>query len=475
MNDAQPFTPPPQAAAGQRRKKFLWRLIFSIFAVPFLLLCLATFLFRVGYTIRENSGRQAMNVELEKLVSEGLPVDDKSIEELYGSRTSNEHVEDWLRLLATIESPDMNDAFAGIPLLDRTVDDELAYRQSYARDWMYAQVCTAFSDKQQELISRIRQLAEEPTPTHFPIYWESLETRLPEVQNTRQVARILYVDAHVGLHNRESGRVVKDVVSLYSLTRQVDAVPCCVSRLTGMAIRRMGLEILQRSIEVDLLKDEELHQLDQLLQGYSEIGDRYRAMIGEELGIDLPVYTNPTIAMKSKKPIPARGYDAVYFISLMRRAMQLETEPWSEFYDSTLALEAELAAENGFLPKADHMLTHLLLPSLSGLAASCINEAQWHRLARLAIAVRLHAHQSQSLPVTLDALPGQDQTLHPMGTEPFGYKTTKDGSILWGFELNKQVRQTPDSPVGSPSMLPGDATGEPETALWIWPIMSNVK
>jgi hypothetical protein len=84
MNNNNPYSNKATEQNAPPKKRIRWLFIASLFAVPILILLLATFAFRVAWTIRENSGREAFYNELAKLEDEGIPVDDASLAERTG-------------------------------------------------------------------------------------------------------------------------------------------------------------------------------------------------------------------------------------------------------------------------------------------------------------------------------------------------------------------------------------------------------
>lgn len=447
---ATDLTPPINRKTGVR-----WWLIISILCTPFLLLTLGVFLFRIGFTIREAGGRKAMSVEIQKLAEEGNTIDNETTDLRYRNRTSVENQERWLNLFASLETQEFENAVKGIPRFDPKIDDDQAFKSAASSDWKYAAASESLVSQFHDSIGEIRQLAASPTPVQFPILFQSTETLLPEVQNIRQLTRLVFVDCMVALHRKDNHRATEDIVTLFNLGDHADAVPFVVSRLVGIATRRLALESLQACIQVDLLNDDQLGQIDGKLKGYCDIGNRWRLDISEELGLHLPVFTNPSIAMNSKRPLPARGHDAVYYIDLMRRAMVLDTEDWSAFYSSALELDSELSAPKGVsIQSADRILSNVLAPAFGAIAASKINDAQMHRQARLAILIRMHAHRIKDLPASLRDLSSETAQLHPVGSQSFGYQLESDKAVLWGFDWSNTIRQTPSTP-------PSAATGEP--------------
>ncbi len=414
-NNESPFTAPPPASL-KRPRRIRWWLIISIFAVPFLLIGLAVTVVRVGYTIREHQGQKQMIAEMDQLASEGWPIDNESIDALYVSRTSPDHVEEWLVLLAQFDTPEYKQQVAGVPLLDAKIDDEFAFETVRDPDWKYAEVCQRHADQHQELIAEACRLTADPTPVQFPIFFDSIETLLSEVQSLRDVGRLMYIDAHVAIHAGDGTRAARDYEVLYSLADQADAVPGAIPRLVGIALRQLGLEVLQRLVTNDLLSDEQLVTIDRRLQNHCQIGTRWRDTLSEERGLYLPVFLNPAVAMKSNKQLPARGHDAVYYIEIMRKAMEIDADKWPEFYEEVVKLEAALRPDKGFsFRNLDRLLTHVVAPAYSAVANALIRSVQANRLARMAIAVRLYEHQHQSWPASLEALDAEATSkLHPL-------------------------------------------------------------
>lgn len=444
MSNASPYA----ATLGEQpspKKRFRWRLIVAIFVLPIVTLWLVVFLFRVGWTIRENQGRGEMASKLHQLADDGFAIDNETISEQYASRTSNENTQQWIDVFAVRESSQFAESALGVPMLDGKVEiDDFADDFEMSNNWKYADACIRFTREQNDLIEQVRQLASDPTPVYFPIHFQSTETLLPEVQSCRDVARMIRVDAQVAIHLMDTDRAFKDLITLFALTKQVDAVPCVIPKFVGIAIRRMAIQILQRAIQLDLLTEQQLLEIDQIIKPHCDIGARWQTIMIDEMALSLPVFVNPGISMQFSKPIPARGHDAVYFIDLMRRAREIPTDDWQKLYTSTLELETEISKSVKSIRKVDLILTGIVSPAFNAIAVGLINDSQLHRQARVAIAIRLYSHKHSELPSRLDQLPEYaDGVLNPIGDRSFGYIVTNRQSVLWGFYFSKEQQQTP--------------------------------
>lgn len=451
MKTTSPFETTSQVETKGRKQRTRWWLIFSIFAVPFGLLMLGTFVFRVAWTIRENQGRKAMQQELQQLAEEGIAFDNETISENYFNCTSEELSSEWASLLEKLQSPEFSASCSGVPVLDRSVEiDDFADDFDTSPQWPFAEPCIRFTQQHSELIAEARRLATDQQPAYFPIVFQSHETLLPEVQQIRAVAWLLRTDAQVAMFNRDRNRAFQDIVALSELSKHVDSVPFAVARLVGIAVRRLAMQSLQNAIRIDLLDDEQLVQIDRLVARYCSIGERWRTLIVDEMSTNLPVFMNPQIGRKSgvnKKSgtlIPARGHDAVYFIQLMRKASEIHTGDLTRFYHSSLEIEAELDHDmHSAVANVDRILSGLFAPAFGAMAAALINDAQLHRQARVAVALRLYEHQHGGLPTELKALPEEVAALMPAGKKPFGYLLERERAVVWGFILAPETRQTP--------------------------------
>ncbi len=433
-----------------------WFRIFQFFAVPIGVLIgvlmVVGFLLGVGWTIRESLGRSAMQAELQKLEDEGIPTDSQAISDRYQMGTSVDSAEEWDSLFSELRSPEFTARATGVPDLDQRVEeDENEEHLATSTDWIFLDVCDRFTQEHHELISRARKLANEEDPVYFPIHFQATATLLSEVQDVRQVAYLLYVDARVALCQRDKNRVFENMIALIELSKHPDAVPIDISRIVGVAIRLRGLKILQSAIRIDLLDDAQLQEIDQLLGRYTDVGDRWKTWIVDEMSLYLPEFRDPGMVMKTEKYLPARGHDAVFYIELMRKGIAIPSDDWPGLYRAAKELERELVRKAGLLSSVDHILTNLLAPAFSAYASILINDAQLHRQGRIAVSLRRFTHQHNRLPATLAELPDDIQSLRPYGDVPFQYQTDSSGAVLWGVWVTDKHQMVSEQLPGTQS------------------------
>lgn len=452
MSDQFPYKAPelvPTENRPPKKRRVRWKLIFAIFAVPFAILIGLVFTVRIAYTIREGRGRVAMQLELQRLEESGLPVDNETMDQRYISRTSDAQTDAWLGIFDTVKSNEFKQSCEGVPLLDGRIEyDATTSILDMVEESPEFQSSLRFSQHHTQLLSQIRSLAVEPTPVYFPIIFSSLETLLQEIQDTRILVRMLYTEANVAIHLGNADRAIDDIIGIYGVSEHVRAVPGTIPYLCAMAHRSMALELINEACKRDLFSIEQLRVLDSKVLPNCEIGDKWQRVMVEEMALSLPLFSNPAMTMdKPGQVLPARGHDAIHFIELMKSSIQVPTEDLNQFMDGVLGLEDQMESlTSGVWGKIDCILTGLISPAFSMLACVFINDAQNHRLARVAISLRIYARTQGKLPTELKELPGYELLAKPAGERPFGYRVEEDQAILWGNRFSEKQRSVEATP-----------------------------
>ncbi|MFN3190069.1 MAG: hypothetical protein ACE361_06055 [Aureliella sp.] len=432
-----------KTTAKTRVRRVRWWLIATILVTPLAVLWLAWFGFRIGWTWRENDGRAQMAVRLQELSERGIPADDQSVQQHYSDTTSVANLEEWYEVFGCLQDDGFLSDFAGVRYIDASVEvDEFADPFPIGDAWESASAAVAATEKHRDAIEKIRRLASSELPVRFPFFFQATETLLPELQESRGMARLLFCDAQVAVHLGDAERAAKDIVALGELAKHAEAIPFGIARVVGIAYRREALKAMQAAIRIDLFDQKQLQLLDSYCSERTAIGTRWQDMILGEMSVHMSVFTNPAVAMKSASPIPARGHDAVYYIDLMQRAADVDTLDFISFHSAAAERLAEVEDDSSnWLETADRILSRLLAPPFSSYAELLINDCLQHRLARLAIASRLYERKEGKLPDRLQVLPEKRFVIAPLRKQRFGFRRTQHGVTLWGLHFSAAVQK----------------------------------
>lgn len=409
--------------------------IWRWFGIPLLVIGVVFTLFRGGYSIREWQGRWRFTQAVDKLEQQGIAASSKSIEAKYHSTTSDIDTLAWQELFEQLESPEFLESARGVPNFDTSVQvDDWEDSFDTSKNWKYAAASIRLVDSQRDMLQRIRELSAAPQPVRFPIQFESMNTLLPEVQNSRGLARLVWLDAQVAIHLGDSQRAYEDFVTLHHIVRHVDAVPFSICFLVSNSYKRMALSIVQKGLEQDLFTDQQLKSIDEVLAANCDIGDRWREACERELGMAAPVFIEPALAAeKEARMLPTRGHDGVYFVDMMTKLAEIPTDDWDVFYTAVGQQETEFDKDvRSWWGRIDLILTGLLAPAQKSLAEVNITFAQHYRQARHGVALRRFQHEHGAFPQSLTELPPFDKDMRGFKQQPFGYSVTPKGATLWG-------------------------------------------
>ena len=375
-----------------------------IFVVlPFSLLALGLLL----WYGRESSGRSRLKARMDSLSKQGDPVDNASVESYYRDRTSPANTDAWLAVLNTVSSADFKASTNGVPYVGIDVEPPVLTTD----DWKEEEATLAFLERWKSLHAEVLRLSIDAKPVRFPIVFDSFATLLPQTHSSRDLARLLQLQGRVGLRTRDSA-VVRDAIDgLLGLSRVNAGEPFLVSQLVSMAIDGVAIGLLKDAVQHDALSEADLLVLLPKVLAATRIGTEWQTTIAGERGTALPVFIDP------KK---AQGMDVISF------------------------------------------------PGRSCNAAgdAFIRRALQHRIATLAIGLRLYEDRKGKLPASLNdlsELPMDLKALAPTKDRSFGYRRDGNNAKLWGGTFQDAVH--------IPTEPPAIVAGEPDHSgkeFWLW-------
>src|SRR5262249_1920702 len=88
-----------------------------------------------------------------------------------------------------------------------------------------------------------------------------IATLLPYTENSRDIARLLQLDAYVSAHDGDGARVLKDVKAIFSLSDALRGEPTIISQLVRIATYAMGCDTVMKLMPRCHWTDAELESL----------------------------------------------------------------------------------------------------------------------------------------------------------------------------------------------------------------------
>ena len=416
---------------------------------------------------RESSAKSRLKARIANITKKGYPVDDASVDAYYKDRTDLANTEAWLAVLNTMRRQDFTESTEGVALLGADVEAEIPILP--VEEWEEEEDSLAFLEKWKSLHDEVLRLSIDAKPVRFPIVFDSFNTLLQQTQEMRQAARLLQLRGRVGLRARDSA-VVRDAIDgMLGLSRVNASEPTLVSQLVTIAIDGIAIGLLKDSLKVDALSEEDLQSLLPKVVATINIGKEWETAIAGERALGLPIFSDPSKARSvGVTPVPGRSRDALFYLELVDSVLEIPTNNLKEFRTKLKDVEAEMTAKAraSLISQFDSILTLQTTPAFAAAADAFIREALQHRMAALAIGLRLYEDRHGKLPGSLNDLSDLPMDVKSLGLTQelsFGYRLEESTAKLWGGSF-----QDAFSIPAEPPVIERDVPDTSMKEFWLW-------
>ena len=453
--------------SSKRSCLFLLFLIFGV--LPISLLALGLLL----WFGREASGSRRLKTRIATLAKQGYPHDDATAESFYKDRTDPTNTDAWLEIIETVKSDDFGASINGIPFLG--VTDEPPRELDAV--WREEQIARDFLAKWKSLSSEALRLSMDAKPVRFPIVFDSFNSiDQNRLTGLRQIARLINLQGFVAMRDGNSAGVRDAVGGLLGLSRVNSGEPMVVSHLVSMAIDGMAIGLLKDAIQFDTLSEADLNFLLPRTLALSNIGKDWETAFAGERALALPLFTDRKLAKSAGVFLPfANSRDAILYIDLIDSLLDQPTDDLQEFKARLRDVDNNLSSKRGisWLTQLDSIMTMQTAPAVSASGDAFIRRAIQHRIAALAIGLRLYEDRHGKLPSSLKDLSGLPMNLEqvsPSKVQSFGYSFEKPNARLWGGTFQDAFAIPTEPPKIDQGSEETDRTG---AAFWSWELRSK--
>ncbi len=437
-------------------------------------------------TGQERASKRKLIERIDKIVAQGLPVDDSTMLSFTNSLTSKEDTKEWLAVLGELTSDGYVKSAKGIPLLDPLAEEERVV-PAPGQAWGYEKVTRDFISNWNDLRSKVlklslKQLEPGAKPVRFITEFNAVNTLLPQTQNVRSAAQLLQLNGRVEVYDRNSPKTRLSIEALLGCSRTIAGEPILVSQLVQSSIEGMGIDVLRTAVENDVLNEKDLLVLlPRILDGIN-IRPQWKFSLQGERALMLPAFRHPELLQRSDaiRWLPGRSADALHYLDFMDQILAVPDGDFDEFKSELLKLEQNFHRDfdGNMLQKYDSVMTMAAIPAAASIGDAFIRDAMQRRLAAVCIGVRLYEKRVGKMPASLDDLKSLELgklsleagVLLPLGKKPFGYRVEDSHTSVWGFD-SSQDSSTPAEPPGT-----DDGSYEAQrNRLWLWALEHKKK
>jgi hypothetical protein len=466
----KPFGPMSKVAPKKLPKKYL--VLVVLLGLP-LLTCGGCLTWWFG---RNEIARRDLERQRTELQSRGLPIDNQSLTDFRMERMDDKHSKRWMAILEQVESKEFQESCSLIPVVGMP-KDEATYvpGQPYAHDAEAAN----FLKRWEPLRAEIHEITEGSQGIWTEIEFDSFNTLLPYVQNSRTVSRVLTLECEDAIRRDDRDQVFHSLMAMIGTARTLESEPLIISQLVHIALLSSAQRKVKQAVELNLLNEPQLLKILEQLRSADDFIAKFRLAIAGERAMSQTAFDDPSrLGKEAPKYMGARTIDALASLKMLSKAESIETEDLSEFFSQLKQLESDMQADltqGGMLRKFDTILTNLTMPAWGAYGKAVVRSAMENRIAKIAIGVRIFELRSGRWPDSLDELTSDAKLnlgpIAPTGTEPFGYATSEQTAVLWGFPPQDVNDRTPEAPV-DPATLSSESDQE-QWEYWSWKLQPS--
>ena len=118
-----------------------------------------------------------------------------------------------------------------------------------------------FLEQARPLFDLLYDAAKYPTPVWQPMEFHGIETLLPELQDSRQIQRLLQLDFEHAIVHSDTERALRDLQAMQTTADAYDWNMFLVGQLVNIALHGLHHQSIQRSLYADVWSAEQLEQL----------------------------------------------------------------------------------------------------------------------------------------------------------------------------------------------------------------------
>lgn len=291
--------------------------------------------------------------------------------------------------------------------------------------WEDQKLVDDYLNEARPLLDLIYQAGKYPTPVWQPLGFRGFGTFLNQLQDSRQVARVLQLDFEHAIVGRDRVRAMRDLQAMQNTADAFDWDLFIVGELVNVALRSMRYGAIQRSLYADVWVTEDLEMLIDQTKRPLPLAQSWQRSMESEKAMAISYMEGPLFSPSSR-------------LRLLEQYAQMEAvagSPPGRFTKRASELEQQWKETGG----GEDMLSGSLLPAVSAYAATFDRLERSRRLVLTSLAVKLFQLTNERWPKDLQELKqvglnSEDWTLPGIGS--LGYEIQADGqkACVWGLD-----------------------------------------
>lgn len=324
-------------------------------------------------------GQQDLQRQLTELQEVGQPINGEQLNEFYAVPDDVEDTTSlWLTAIEAVTTETFQQDVSDLPFLGR------AEGPIVGKDWPELDSAREFISDHSAAMTAIRTAATAGGAARFPVDFRAgVNTLLSNTQESRTVARLLTLDAHVSQRDSKDQQVLQDIVDMFALADSLQLEPTFVSQLVRIAIYNIACSTVQDFLPACEWTDQ---QLATLQSAAAQMNAREAIQLGttgeRAMGLTM-INTMPSM-------VGFRASNKREILRLYELVLKSMNKPWHEAIADQKAISAQMAARTGTLNRFRYALVSTLFPACHQLAEAGARSTAKQMCTIAALAAQRH-------------------------------------------------------------------------------------
>lgn len=377
---------------------------------------------------------RTMTVEarLDELRAQGLPVAADEVNDFYVVPDGvADTTEIWIAAIDAIEAADLEKRGSTLPLIGSKGPTAIP---PAAEEWPELEASRALLDELEAELNSVYRAAEAGGQVRFPVDFSAgYNTLLPYIQESRGVARLLVLDAHVRARDGDHARAHQDVQAVFRLSQAMSGEPLLISHLVRLAIFSVGCDAVEELLPHCQWSDVQWESLQSTIQSASLKDELRNALRGERA---LCITGVRTTALA-----PFRTANVMELLDLFEIAIDGTEGPWNDALARQRELKVRVGALSGSsLLRLKYMGVLMLFPALEQCTIAGARAEARLRCTVAAIAAHRYRLVHGRLPESLTDIESRffgsgssqsDRLVDPFSGKPLHYKIEEARAVIY--------------------------------------------
>lgn len=395
--------------------------------------------------------RMRLNRRLDALAAKGIPIGNKTLSDKYFKTSSRRDPTGlWVAAFRVLDSKEFVDASRGVPQFS---SDEQARMVLPGEPWPHEQAVRDLLNKYASTVEKLHRAGEIGGPARFPVTFDSIRTLLPDVQRARSAARLLTLELHLAIRDRNATQVADTLRCILALADSMSNEPCLVGQLVRCAIHAMAIEGLRTALAADAISVDELRTVREAMQRFNDFCSPFRCAIQGERAMGLEVLANPELTGIPRLLVwlSNRTRQTNVYLDFMQQVEDGADGELSTFLSRQKKIAADMHAT-----LRSNAVGHLSLPVLNEIMVANASAANAlartvskNRLAQTAISLKEYFANHRRWPEKLEELAATGLSLESTKAAndlPMGYLVQGKHTWVWAFDPDLDTSVAVDPP-----------------------------